>query len=100
MSDIKHNYPDSLFMVGHDAGNGEIGGFLDERDQDAKELQDDLSVMLTRDAAVDRCSGKDTGHHEEGIVAVYRLVEIIEVRQRRTTKSHVVKATRPEVKHE
>lgn len=71
-------YPDTYYLVSNEKG-GEHDG--------ADESDDDPPRFIDRQQAIDHMAGGDE-FHEEGFVAVYKLVEVIEVRQRRVVTSH------------
>ncbi len=50
----------------------------------------DGDIHSDRSSAIRKASGADYGYHEENIVAVYQLVEIVEIKQRTQTISHKV----------
>lgn len=42
----------------------------------------EVATAADLDKAIRIVSGKDSGHHQEGVVAVYQLVELITIRQK------------------
>ena len=88
---MNHRYPHDLFIIGHDTQNDGPTGCLDEREPDSTRIDDDVALITDRKAAIDFRTGKEYGFTEEGIIAVYRLVEIIEVTQHPSIKVHKVK---------
>lgn len=93
MKTPKHRFPNDIYIMGH---NTTFDGL--ERDKSIPKdgcLDQEVDIFTGRKSAIGRRSGADVGNsrefHEEGLVAVYKLVGIIEVRQKVVVNDHAVR---------